>query len=434
VLSFVWPGLGQAYARHPRRATAFALPPAILLAVVAALALANPIGFGLQLLVPSIALAAIALLAIDAIWRVLAIVDAWLLARGGLKGGQPAVRDRSAVVVVLLAALMVGVHVMAGAWIQSFSSASQPIFGSGPDNPGNTPAPIDDIIGPGGGPPVVPLPLSGPIQVLFVGVDSGPGRDHALTDSLMVVSYERNGDRLAMVSVPRDTGRLPFYAGGTFGPRINSLMGRARRDPQSYPDGPISTLVNEISYVVGVPIQYYAVVDMAGFPAAVDLVGGVDVDVPYPIVDDKHKFYLDAGRQHLDGPTALLYARSRYGPNNNDWQRSRRQQDLLRALISKTKNPSVVVRAPEIMGSIAGMVRTNVPLNQLSEVLDLLAASNDANARHVVLKPNEYASRIPPAEVGGRYMTQLKMDAVAALSVELWGQESRYYQDAATQP
>jgi LCP family protein required for cell wall assembly len=402
----------------------------VLVAVVVAIYLTDP-GQFLRFLAPGLAIAAIALLAIHAIWRMLAIVDAWLVARS-VGRRQSAARDRSVALVAILCALVVAAHAVGGAWFLALSGASTPINNPAPDST----APIDVIIGadPSGAPPIVPLPLSGPIQVLFVGVDSGPGRNHSLTDSIMLVSYEQDDDRMAMVSVPRDTGRLPFYAGGVYNARINSLLGKARREPERFPDGPIGTLVNEVSYIVGVPVQYYAVVDMAGFAETVDMVGGIDVTVPYDIIDDPHRFYLDAGRQHLDGRTALLYARSRYGPNNNDWQRSLRQQDLLRALVAKTRNPAVVVRAPEIVGKLAEMVRTNVPLDRLSDILDLLARSDRADAQHVVLKPNKYASRIPPAEVGGRYMTQLKMDAVAALSIELWGENSRYYSTGASQP
>ena len=53
---------------------------------------------------------------------------------------------------------------------------------------------------------------------------------------------------------------------------------------------------------------------------------------------------------------------------------------------------------------------------------------------HYVLSPNKFASRIPPAEVGGRYMTQLRMDKVAELSIELFGQYSRYHPGASGQP
>jgi LCP family protein required for cell wall assembly len=426
ILSFVWPGLGQAYVRRSLRGAAFAIPPAVFVAALAAVVVISPQQFALRLLVPTFALAVLSLLVVHALWRSLAIIDAWLIARRMTRTSVPVSRDSALAVVTVLVALMLVTHGLAGVWIESYNSAAQPIF-----NPPASPAPIDDIISPNDpnvpdGPPSVGLPAAGPINVLFVGVDSGPGRTHALTDSIMLVSYDRDDNQLAMISVPRDTGRLPFYGGGTYKNRVNSLMGNALRNPDLYPDGPIGTLVNEIAYVMGIPIQYYAVVDMAGFAEAVDTVGGVDMNVPYPIVDDLHRFYLDAGDQHLDGATTLLYARSRYGPNNDDYQRSRRQQEILRALVAKVKQPTVMVRAPQIMQAIAKMTRTNVPVEQLSEMLDLMARSDSADALHIVLSPSKYASRIPPAEVGGRFMTELKMDAVKALSIEIWGGESRY--------
>ncbi|HWH23943.1 MAG TPA: LCP family protein [Candidatus Limnocylindria bacterium] len=375
-----------------------------------------PEQFALRLLVPAFALALIGLIAVHAIWRVLAIIDASVVA--GRRSARRPGAGR-ALVVLLLSAITIGAHGAAGLWIQSYSTAGEVIFRPSPD---------------GGDPPTVPLPEEGPINVLFIGVDWMPGRDHGLTDSLILASFQRESDRLSMISVPRDTGRVPFYLGGTYNARINSLVGSARRDPERFPDGPIGTLTNEIGYIVGVPVHYFMLVNMAGFAEAVDMVGGIDFRLENDIRDDHHKFYLEAGRHHLNGRQALMVARSRFGPNNNDWQRARRQQQLLRALMSKAKDPAVLIRAPQLVEKLGEVTRTNAPVDQLPQLLDLLARANDSSTDHYVLSPNKFASRIPPAEVGGRYMTQLRMDKVAELSIELFGQYSRYHPGASGQP
>jgi LCP family protein required for cell wall assembly len=412
-----------------------------------------------RLFSPSFAFGIVGLIALDAVWRLLSIADAWWRTRR-----TPTLKqDRALPLVVALAIVVVLVHGVAGAWVSSVSAAAQPIFAGdrgdasnllpppgdtgdvGPspspnDGPADIPD-IDEIIGdtgewcyPDSDLPCVdaehPIPAEGPLNVLFLGVDWLPGRESGRTDTIMVVSFDPRTGKSAQISIPRDTGRLPYYAGGVFKPRINSLLGRARRDPERFPDGPIGTLAREVGYLLGIRIHYYALMNMPGFANLVDMIGGVDVDVPYPIIDDKHRFYLNAGRQHMNGETALLYARSRYGPNNNDWQRSRRQQELLRIIADKIRTPEMAAKLPEIVAETAKVARTNLPVDHLSVFLELLDQAKDADPAKVVLQPTKYASRIPAQEVGGRYMTELRMDVVRELSIELFGQYSWYSRTA----
>jgi LCP family protein required for cell wall assembly len=433
VLSSLWPGLGQLYAGHRRRALLYGLPALLIVAGLGVVIARSPEVFALRLLVPTFAYAVVGLITFHGLWRVAALFDAWLTTR---RGRRPP--GRVLPLVLLLVALTVGGHGVAGYDVSSFAGAGDRMFdGDGrPDGGGD---PLDDILGPGPGwspppggqlgptpRPDNPIPTDGPVNILFVGVDSGPGRDHALTDSLIVASFDPDTNELVMISVPRDTGRVPLFDGGRYDNRINSLMGHFKRNGAKYPDGPIQTLVTQMSYLVGVPIHYYAVTDMAGLREVVDLVGGVDVVLEQRIADPRMQLYMEPGRHHLDGERALMYARSRYGPGNSDFVRARRQQQLIRALANRAKDPEVLVRLPEVLDAGARLVRSDVPVEQLPEILELLDRSAGATTRQIVLAPPRYAQRVPPDEVGGRYMIELKMDALAALSVELFGDRSRY--------
>lgn len=446
-LSFIWPGFGQWYARQPRRALLYALPPALLVfGLLTALALAPEV-FVLRLLAPSFALAVIALIGLHAVWRVASVVDAWWNTRR-----EPLVRDRAVPVVVLLSLVILASHGLAAYYVQSFGAAGEQIFGG--DTAGPVTGPLDDILAPlatqppetpgtpgstpvpGASPtavPATPEPTSRPafnpdqrVTVLFVGVDSGPGRDHALTDTLIAASFDPATNQIAMISVPRDTGRIPMYDGGIYEDRINSLLGFARNNPDRFPQGPVYALVREMEYLIGTPIDYYAVTDMAGLQATVDLVGGVDINVATAINDVGVGLVLEPGRYHMDGELALKYARSRHGPGNNDFERARRQQQIIYALGQRVKDPAVLARLPQVLDAAAGLVRSDIPVEYLPEFLGAFEQMQDASTRQIVLSPSRYAERIPPAEVGGRYMIELKMDAVAALSIELFGPESRY--------
>jgi LCP family protein required for cell wall assembly len=465
ILAFVWPGLGHAYAGHPLRALLLAVPPLVGLVGAAILILQAPEIFALRLLAPTIALAVIGAVALHAAWRVVAIIDAWRATRSGHWRN-----DGSLVLAVILSVVVLAGHGIAGSYVQSVYVAGSGIFsgdsGSGaggalddflsgdPDNGDGDDADTDDFgdlddwdnweewadwepgdweagenapdDGSLGGRAPAELPRSGPISVLIIGTDASPSRSHSLTDSLMVVTYLREENQVSMISFPRDTGRLPMYDGTVFGPRINTMLGRASRDPVRFPHGGIGTLVRQMEYLVGVPIHYWAITNMNGFRELVEVVGGVEVTLDRAIADASRNLYLEPGQHYFTADEVMQLVRSRRGPGNSDWERARRQQKVLRAIGSRVKYPSVAVRMPEVLSAASRLVRTNVPADQLADLFALLDRSEHATTKHVVLRPSEYASRIPPGEVNGRYMTQLRMSAVRSLSIELFGSYSRY--------
>lgn len=446
----MWPGFGQFYLHRRKRAIAFAVPPAILVAALAFIILRSPQAFALRLLVPSFALGIIVVLGIHAAWRVVAILDSWVTSRRARL-----FRDLSAPVALALCLAVVLAHGVAAFYVESVAGAGKQIFQDGGTSanpsPGNldewmgTPSPIPNPTSPGeptqqpspsevepspsnaSGPTGAP---SGPINILFVGVDSGFGRDHALTDSIFLTSYDPNQQRLIQISLPRDTGRFPLFSGGTYAPRINTFMRYARDNPDLFPGPPMAALAHEVGYLLGVDIPYYAIVDMEGFVALIDLVGGVDVTVDQAISDPHWQFQLAVGEHHLDGATALIYVRSRFGPGNSDYERARRQQQVLLAVARKVRDPFVMTRLPEIAAKVAELVRTNVPIDDLDKLIEITDSANSAEVEKYVLSPPQYSQRIPAIEIGGRWMTMLKMDAVAQLSIELFGDQSLYSQTA----
>jgi LCP family protein required for cell wall assembly len=263
-----------------------------------------------------------------------------------------------------------------------------------------------------------------PDAVLPEGSDVDPA---TLTDTLMVGAFDRHKNEMALINIPRDTGRFPLYNGpGTYNNRINSFLGHARRNPEQYPEGPIRALTNQVAFLVGVPIHYYAVIDMAGFERLIDLVGGVTVTIDYRIADHVRRLEMEPGTHRLDGKLALSFVRSRHGPNNSDYRRAQRQQQVIKAMADRLRDPAVTVRLPVITREAAKMARTNIPVDNLEEFLAVLDDVTDATPMRVVLQPRRYAQRVPPSEVGGRFMTELRMDRVEQLSIELFREFSLY--------
>jgi polyisoprenyl-teichoic acid--peptidoglycan teichoic acid transferase len=119
-------------------------------------------------------------------------------------------------------------------------------------------------------------------------------------------------------------------------------------------------------------VEYYAQVDFNGFIHLIDLIGGIDVDVPKTIHDEQYPthdygievFHLDAGRRHLDGATALKYVRTRF--TDNDYKRASRQQQVIQAALDKILQadmiPTLIARAPEILATLRESIHTDVPV------------------------------------------------------------------------
>ena len=215
--------------------------------------------------------------------------------------------------------------------------------------------------------------------------------------------------------------------------KINSLMTYANNNPDEYPDGGLPTLMNELGFLLGVPIHYYAAVDLAGFARLVDAVGGVTIDNPKAIndpayggwTDGRLGFRLAKGRHHLDGQTALAYARSRKGAGDSDFTRARRQQQLLVALRARLTDPALLPQLPSIIEAGSKTLRTNFPQDRLGEMLEVgRAIESEDGIKRVVLGP-PYATN-PPAGTPGGYQLVLDMERLAKLSIEIFGADSSY--------
>jgi len=439
LLSFIWPGLGQAYQRRYRTAVIYALPVAAVGAWAVFEAAARGLrGIALDLFDPTYSQTVLVLGLLMGAWRLVSMVDAWLFARG--TGARAAL---AAGILAVLGIAVVGAHGYLGYLTWSFYDAGSRIFVD--SGGGDLPLPITDLEASPGEPPAVSPPnqvagatpietpetMSSRITVLLAGIDSTPTRTHALTDTLLVVSVDPQAKAGVMASVPRDLARFPLWNGRTFNGKINSLMSYARRNPAEFPDGPTTTLVKEVGFLLGVPVHYYAAVNLAGFVTLIDLVGGVTVDNERAINDPGYGgwtdgrpvgFLLPAGKQHLDGQEALAFVRSRKGAGDNDFTRARRQQQLLLALQRRMTEPAMLPRLPSILAAAGDTVRTNFPASRLSEMLNLAASIDDQDVDRVVLGP-PYATN--PND-GSGYILVPDMQQFAKASIRLFGEDSRY--------
>ena len=235
-------------------------------------------------------------------------------------------------------------------------------------------------------------PESPAINVLLLGTDerpdeSGPSR----TDTMILLTLDPQHQTAGMLSLPRDLW-VPI-PGQSVTTKINTayLLGEVN----NYPGGGPQLAKDTVSSFIGRPVDYYLRVNFDGFREIIDLIGGIDVSVPMTIHDEEYPtqdygvetFHLDAGLQHLDGTTALKYARTRHG--SDDYSRSRRQQDIIRAVAEKVLNanmiPQLVSSAPALLMTMQNSIQTDIPMPTALELTGLVRNSSLQEIRQLVL-------------------------------------------------
>ncbi len=437
LLSFLWPGLGHLYLRKRRIAALFALPAILLTLLLAYQLRQGVVVFAARFADPSFSRAALALVLLAGVLRLVAVGHSFL---GGDWHTTRRVVERA--IVVALAATIIVSHSAAGYLLLVTSDAFAPAFDPNAQSnlidqstpgpslaPGQTATPFVAV-------PTATAPPEGHrVTILFTGVDSDPQRTEHLYDSIMVVSYDPKTNSVQMVSVPRDSAAFPLYYGGQVKVtvRINSLPTYVKNGWVISPDDPYTTLVKEVGYLVGIPINYHAVMDLDGFVQMIDRVGGIDVNNPDVIDDPSYDwlnggpigFYLAAGPQHLDGKHALAYVRSRHGDNNSDWARAGRQQEVLVDLLHKIAQPSQIVALPGLIRILGQSVNTDFPADKVADFVAIGQDIPKGNFKQVVLGPPYTVTNIN--YINSAATTCLLNDKVAALSIQLFGTDSTWY-------
>ncbi|HEX7492140.1 MAG TPA: LCP family protein [Candidatus Limnocylindrales bacterium] len=440
LLSFLWPGLGQLYLRNRRLAAVFALPSLMVIVLLAYGLRRGPIVFAVELFAErNVGLAAVAIVVLFGAWRLFSVVHAFLGASGSLRptaGSTHGVIDR--VVLIALAAVIVVTHLSGGYYLMTLSDAGAEVFDTSDSQlmARATPSPS---LAPGataGTPssdsrPTASPPSDGRVTILLTGASSGYSAN--LYDTIMVVSYNPTANSIQMISVPRDSAGFPFYWGGVDKPgdKINALPTYVQTGRIKSPDAPYWTLIKEVQYLVGIPIDYSAIMYISGFVAMINKVGGIDIVSPKALNDPSYDwldgspygFSLSAGPHHLDGRTALAYARTRHGYEDGDWARSSRQQQVLIALLHKMSSPSQILKLPSLIKLLGATVVTDFPADRLADYISMGLNVPNNNITQVVLGP--------PYTVTGTSTSNaancLLNDKVAALSVQLFGADSLWY-------
>lgn len=242
--------------------------------------------------------------------------------------------------------------------------------------------------------PLVDFPPNA-INIALLGSDKRIDTEGWRTDVIIVVSVNPDLPSVNMFSIPRDTW---VYIPNWQFTRIN--LADSHGAATNFPGGGPGLVAQTLQYNFGIPVQYYARVDFNGFKHLIDGAGGVDVvaDCPlYDIFPDNPETVTDigyteltgtidipvAGVYHLDGKHALWYSRSR--KTTSDFDRSRRQQRVLRALWEKIKAQGIVGQLPALWGELGNTVQTDLNLNDVLYLANLGAQIDRARIKNSFL-------------------------------------------------
>ncbi len=218
----------------------------------------------------------------------------------------------------------------------------------------------------------------GQVNILLLGSDQRPYEGGFRTDTIILVTLSPAQGITNMTSFPRD---LYVYIPGWTVQRINTAFGY----------GGFAALAQTFEYNFGVLPDNYVLINFWSFANAIDSLGGLEVDVGQNLCDHRDSYgtyCVYAGRQRMDGETALWYVRSRY--TSSDFDRGRRQQEIVKAGFEKLISLDAISRAPELFEIYRSNVTTDLTFEAVSPLLPLaVQLTENPSINHYFIGPQQ---------------------------------------------
>ncbi len=339
------------------------------------------------------------------------IIRTWILARpSGLDLGRRALGATVVIALCLVVAAPLG-------------------FGA---NLANSQRNLLDTLFRGGGGTSVADAISKPrLNLMLVGSDAGPDRTGARTDTMMVASIDTRTGRTTLFGLPRNISFAQFPPGSPMAAKfpkgfhdsadpssgnylLNAVYAWGRDHPGEAPTTPtadpgLNLLHQTVGYMLGLQLDYYVEVNMAGFASIIDALGGLTVDVgperiPIGGITPSGRTvrpdgYIEPGIQELTGTQALAFARSRTG--TTDYARMGRQRCLIRSILEQKSPTDLLANFQSVAAATTNSVSTNIPQQVLPALMSLAGGDGSLALESVSFDPN-----LPdPDENNGKFNT-----------------------------
>ena len=262
------------------------------------------------------------------------------------------------------------------------------------------------------GAPATPIAEDGPVQtqsppdieqervnILVLGTDRRTGEQGpSHTDTMIVLTVDPGNQTAGMLSIPRDLWvSIPGHSEN----RINTAHFLGEVDGN--PGGGAALAKTTVQYALGIPIHYYVRVNFEGFERFIDAIEGITIDVQEAIYDPKYPdgnyglmiVDIPVGVQHMDGKTALQYARARHG--GSDFARARRQQEVIKAVRDKVLSLDIpLTKIPEILRIVGGSVQTDLTLSDMYALAKVARTIDAENIKSVVIDESMTTPQLTP--------------------------------------
>ena len=256
------------------------------------------------------------------------------------------------------------------------------------------------------------------VTVLLLGSDAGDDRVGVRTDSMIVASINTQTGDTVLFSLPRNLQNVPFPSSNPLSkvwPKgyncgseclLNAVWTEAEERKDLFKNDPhpgLTTIRGVIQEIIGLRIDYTTIVDLKGFAALVDAMGGVTVNVTERLPVEGHRTesgaivgvqsYLEPGVQKLDGYHALWFARSR--ATTDDFSRMRRQRCLVGKILGQVNAQTMLQKYPELAAVAKENIQTDVPAGDLPAWVELLLRVRNSSIRSLTFTPENIAPGNP---------------------------------------
>ena len=254
-------------------------------------------------------------------------------------------------------------------------------------------------------------PYAGRYNVLLLGGDSGSDRWGLRPDSITVASIDEDTGRTVLFSLPRNLEQVPFPEGSAMseefpagfdcdGCYLNGVYTWAIDHPELFPgeaDPGVAATKQAVEAVTGLPIHYYAMVNLKGFQDLVDAVGGVTLDVPQDIpiggIGGAITGRIPAGVHKLDGYQTLWFARSRVA--DDDYSRMARQKCVMSAMLQQLSPRTVLTHVQDIAAASKQLLSTDLPASELDTFVGLALEARSQPVATVSFVPPQIQTSEP---------------------------------------
>lgn len=439
LLSFLFPGAGQAYLGRPWRALLWALPMILVLVGVLAAVLSGPARLVSALLHQEVLVALAAANVALLLYRLAAILDAYLGARPTTPGSASWLRPAALSLALLLVATGT-MHALFEYYRGAAANSLATIFHSGdagtdwtlpepgwetasprPSAPSASAPPASGAHetttaaaspSPSAVPSTTPFngrewARDGRLNIVLLGSDEGPGRWSLRPDAIFLLSVEVETGRAAIFGFWRYMSNIPLppesaehFDDGRFPRHLNALYVAAQDNPARFPGNDargLRVVAGAVQELAGVRVDHYVMVNLNGFVDVIDAMGGLWLDIPERVRDDRYvletggrRITLDfrPGCKKLEGRMALAYARTRH--QDGDWSRMARQQHVLAAMRRQFDPLEMLPELPHLFAVAGDNLYWTLREEDLVPMAQLAAKVDPDRMQRVLFVPPDY--------------------------------------------